>query len=157
MAGLIIKCIFRENGRLVERKRILPVVVTKINSRTITQIIQGKDSPLERYRRVYKKYFGWVDVPIERRSELIKIILPEGITEIDEFTFYGCYELKEVVIPNSVIKICNYAFLGCTELRKVIISARVKIPQQLNIVEICKDAFLGCPKFNNNIIISNSI
>ncbi len=153
MAGRIIRCVFFEDGRLVEKKRILSKGVTKIDNRTIAQIMQGRDNPMKRYRRVYKKYFGWFDVPIS--CELIKIILPEGITEIDKFTFAGYDCLKEIVIPNSVIKIDNYAFLGCTSLRKVIISARVKIPQQLNILEISQYAFWECPKFS--IIFSKDI
>lgn len=150
MSALIIKCTFLEDGKLIEEERELPEGVTKIDNRTITQIIQGRDNPS---KRVYKKYFGWCDVPI--RSKLIKIVLPEGITEIEKFTFVRYDYLKEVVIPNSVIKIANYAFLECIALRKVIILARVKIPQQLNIVEISQYAFFGCPKYN--IIFSKDI
>ncbi|MBQ8763555.1 MAG: leucine-rich repeat domain-containing protein [Clostridia bacterium] len=46
-------------------------------------------------------------------SKLTQINLPEGLTEIAEGTFRGCFELNEVNIPDSVTTIGENAFNSC--------------------------------------------
>ena len=47
-------------------------------------------------------------------GELIEnLIIPEGVTEIGPYAFYGCTSIKKVSLPNSLIKIERYAFANC--------------------------------------------
>ena len=48
-------------------------------------------------------------------------IIPNSVTAIGNFAFYGCSGLTSVTIPNSVTSIGNYAFSGCSGLTSVIV------------------------------------
>ena len=50
-----------------------------------------------------------------------KLILPDTITSIKDYAFYGCSSLTSVVIPDSVKSIGNRAFIGCSSLTSVVI------------------------------------
>ena len=47
------------------------------------------------------------------------ITIPNGVTSIGGFAFYGCESLTSVTIPNSVTSIGYQAFSGCTNFTKV--------------------------------------
>ena len=47
--------------------------------------------------------------------------IPDSVTEIGRFAFYGCTGLTEVTIPESVTKIGDNAFMNCTGLTKITI------------------------------------
>ena len=81
-------------------------------------------------------------------SNLIEIVLPNGLKEIGEKAFSGCSNLKNIVIPNSVTDIKSGAFYGCKDLESVI------LPQTLK--SIGKEAFSGCANLKN-IVIPNSV
>jgi len=68
-------------------------------------------------------------------SSLETIIIPEGITEIQEYAFYESGGLKEITIPSTVTRIGELAFVNCTGLEKAIL---------YNGGEICRGAFSGC-------------
>ena len=55
-------------------------------------------------------------------EELTSITIPNDITEIKDYAFYGCSGLASVSIPNSVTTIGNNAFADCTGLTSVHIS-----------------------------------
>ena len=48
-----------------------------------------------------------------------EIVLPNGITHIENFSFFGCNMLTSITIPNSVTSIGKSAFYNCTSLNKV--------------------------------------
>ena len=47
-------------------------------------------------------------------------VIPNSVTSIGYYTFYGCDGLTSIVIPNSVTSIWYDAFVRCTNLSKVI-------------------------------------
>ena len=47
--------------------------------------------------------------------------VPQGITKIGEYAFYGCNQLKTVSIPNSVLSIGKCAFQRCAGLKELTI------------------------------------
>ena len=57
----------------------------------------------------------------------MEIILPEGITKIDELAFFQCSKLnfETLVIPNSVTTIARSAFNSCTQIKTVKLGASV--------------------------------
>ena len=57
----------------------------------------------------------------ERRSKLtsISITVPEGIIELSDNAFAGCFELEELILPNTLLRIGWYAFDGCRKLREL--------------------------------------
>ena len=63
-------------------------------------------------------------------------IIPNSVTSIGDYAFYGCTELTEVNIPNSVTSIGYGAFLDCTGLTSV------TIPN--SVTSIGREAFSYC-------------
>lgn len=55
----------------------------------------------------------------ESRDTVERIVIPEGMTAIDEYAFMWCDKLKEITIPHSVKNIAEGAFCWCTSLETV--------------------------------------
>ena len=51
-------------------------------------------------------------------TSITKVIIPEGVEEIQKYAFYNCIHLKEVVIPDSMKFIREYAFYK-TEIEEI--------------------------------------
>lgn len=77
-----------------------------------------------------------------------EVIIPSGVTVIQESVFADHEEIFSVTIPDSVTKIGKYAFYKCENLRKVI------IPE--GVTEIGMNAFCNC-KSLANVTISKSV
>ncbi len=69
-------------------------------------------------------------------SSLTEVVLPQGLTEIKSYAFFGCVSLESIVIPETVTKIGSNAFKDCINLK------RINIPKGLQ--KLGKDAFKGC-------------
>ena len=69
-------------------------------------------------------------------TNLKRVILEEGVTDIQEKAFKDCVALQEVSLPKSLRKIGAKAFMGCTKLEKVTIGEGV--------AEIGSAAFKNC-------------
>ncbi len=64
------------------------------------------------------------------------IVIPDSVTSIENYAFYGCSSLTSVTIPDSVTSIGSYAFGVCSKLASVTIGNGV--------TSIAKGAFSGC-------------
>ena len=62
--------------------------------------------------------------------------LPDGVTSIGDYAFYGCDNLTEINIPDSVASIGDYAFYLCDNLTDI------NIPD--SVTTIGYNAFVGC-------------
>lgn len=58
-------------------------------------------------------------------EEVKDLIIPEDITEINEFAFSGCNSLSSLKIHDAVNSINNYAFNGCKNLTTISIPSSV--------------------------------
>ncbi len=63
-------------------------------------------------------------------------IIPNSVTKIEDYAFYGCTGLTSVTIPNSVYEIGQFSFDGCSGLSSITIGSSVNT--------ICPMAFAGC-------------
>ena len=52
---------------------------------------------------------------------LKEIIIPEGITSIDEEAFEGCVDLTKITLPSSLKHIGRNAFADCKNLKTVVL------------------------------------
>ncbi|WP_400223770.1 leucine-rich repeat domain-containing protein [Methanomethylophilus alvi] len=52
-------------------------------------------------------------------NDIKSVSLPDGLTSIGGFAFFGCTSLSSVTIPDSVTSIGNGAFSGCTSLTAI--------------------------------------
>ena len=75
-------------------------------------------------------------------------IIPNSVTSIGDFTFYGCTNLTEVEIPNSVTSIGDFTFYGCRNL------TNIEIPN--SVTSIGESAFYGCTNLTE-VEIPNSV
>lgn len=50
---------------------------------------------------------------------ITKVIIPEGVTEIQSYAFANLTALEEVVLPKSLVRIGVGAFYGCKSLKKI--------------------------------------
>jgi len=81
-------------------------------------------------------------------SNLISIVIPEGVTSISNEAFRYCYALENVTLPNSLTSIGNHAFASCFSLNNIIILDNVRT--------IGSNAFLACRNFTT-VVIPNSV
>ena len=84
----------------------------------------------------------------ERRREITRIIIENGVTSIGNYAFIDFENLTNVSIANSVKSIGNIAFWGCWSLDSV------DIPKSVE--DIGESAFAYCYSLNN-ITLSDSV
>ena len=53
-------------------------------------------------------------------------VIPDGVTEITNYSVYYCKSMSSLVIPDSVIRIGEGAFCDCSNLNSVTISDKVE-------------------------------
>ena len=76
------------------------------------------------------------------------IVIPNSVTSIGDYAFYGCSSLTSVTIPNSVTSIGSRAFYGCSSLTSVTIPSSV--------TSIGENAFTFCRSLTS-VTIPNSV
>lgn len=92
-------------------------------------------------------------------KNLTSVVIPNSVTSIGEYAFYGCTQLSSLEIPNSVTAIGKSAFYGCANLESISLSNGIsEIPEYMlsqcisleyidipsGVVTIGEDAFYNC-------------
>ena len=101
-----------------------------------THIGYGEYNEYKLYDNVIGQYMFYL-------TNLSEIVLPDNITEIDEYAFYQLNGSSEnpfasIIIPEGVTIIKASAFSGCSNLKKVTLPSTLK--------EIGRDVFYSCAK-----------
>ncbi len=66
---------------------------------------------------------------------VIDLVIPDDVTAISNYAFFGCGSIRSVIIPGSVTSIGTYAFAECNNLTSV------SLPKNISILE--ERAFSG--------------
>jgi hypothetical protein len=96
-------------------------------------------------------------------------VIPNTVTTIDSYAFFGCTGLTALNIPNSVTTIGSDAFYGCTGLTTLTIPGNVTnvdgfsdcinlvtVIMQNGVTNIATNAFYGCSSLAN-VTFPNSV
>ena len=75
-------------------------------------------------------------------KNLEEVVLPQGITSIKTYVFYGCTWIKSFVIPDSVTEVQMKAFENCTNMTRMTLGQGIGRYSIMN----DKDVFKGCYK-----------
>lgn len=97
---------------------------------------EGLDVPLIIKRNVVKKY-----IPDFGKS---KLIIPEGIVEIEKEAFEGVDTIRYVKCPSTLSKIGDWAFARCANLERIDLPADVDMGKYVfrGCQALCKENFL---------------
>lgn len=123
---------------------------TEINAEIIGSGTYGEDIKwyLDNEGTIYftgsgdmQDYFG-NDMPWARySSDIKKVVIGNGVTNIGEHTFVDCCSIESVTIADSVTSIGGFAFANCSNLTSV------SIPD--SVTSICQNAFRYCSKLTS--------
>ena len=81
-------------------------------------------------------------------SSLTSIVIPNDISQIDNYAFDGCSSLTNITLPNNLTSIGDYAFYNCSSLTSIVIPDSV--------TSIGYEAFRNCTSLTN-VILSNNL
>ena len=125
---------------------------------------------------IYLRYYNSVDgisgyAVVSANKSITNVIIPDGITFINDNAFYNYSNVSSIIIPDSVISIGYRSFAGCSNLTSVDISnsvtsisnssfsncsslSTITIPDSVTSIGV--SAFSGCSNLNS-VSISNSV
>jgi hypothetical protein len=98
---------------------------------------------------------GYPSIFASNSNSVTSIIIPNSVTSIGDYAFYGCLSLNSVTIPNSVTNIGAYAFAGDSiGINGSMQLSSIAIPD--SVTNIGEKAFFRCTKLTN-VIIGNGV
>ena len=76
------------------------------------------------------------------------VVIPDTVTKIGPYAFYGCTNITNVYISNSVTEIGNLAFNSCINL--------INVSGGENLISVGNNAFAGCTNLTS-VLLGNNI
>ena len=88
---------------------------------------RGRDMVVEIPAQMKKRYpvSGIADKAFEYRFWIRQVTMPDGLEEIGEGSFSGCYGLEEVLFGQNLSRIGAKAFAGCRSLKQMVLPGQV--------------------------------
>ena len=87
--------------------------------------------------------------------------IPDGVTSIEGYAFYGCTSLTSVAIPDSVTSIGGYAFRDCTGLTSIHYTGNMASWLEKNwhgkVMSSGRALYIGGTKIEGELVIPNGI
>lgn len=80
---------------------------------------------------------------------LKRMVIPDAVTSIPQYTFNGCTNLEEVVLPRNLEEIHQAAFQDCTSLTRIAIPAGLRRLRG-------GDIFAGCNNLEGILFLGNA-
>ena len=95
---------------------------------SVTEIGEGiiDGCSLLDYQEFSKKGSTSQKLKYRGNKQLIELVIPNDITEIEDNAFEDCESLEKIMIPDSVTEIGNYAFRYCYHLKQITIPDSVR-------------------------------
>ena len=87
------------------------------------------------------------DITFELKEEIIKVIIPEGVTIIKEKAFINCQNLEKILLPESIEYIEDAAFYGLKKLEYI------NFPKD---IKIGSNAFCLCESLKRVVLFNNT-
>lgn len=117
-----------------------------VSNPSLPESCHGKNYEIYHYAFEYYPSFTEVTIPdsvtaigdysFYGKTELLKVVIPNTVTKIGQYAFYNCISLSEINIPNNATYIGSYAFYGCSSIKSIVIPDSV--------TTIWERAFEGC-------------
>ena len=76
-------------------------------------------------------------------SLVTDLVIPDGVTSIGKYAFYGCSSLASVIIPDSVTSIDSFAFRDCGNVETLVIGDGLTSLNDLPITSALKSITIG--------------
>lgn len=103
----------------------------------------GSETSINIPEKINNMYVTSVGTAAFYNSKTTQITLPDTVTTIGWWAFYGCKLLENVQFGNSITTICYGAFMNCSSLRSA------SLPMSINKIEA--DAFAVSCTTNKNV------
>lgn len=84
------------------------------------------------------------DTLANKTTQIVNLVLPEGLTSIGEYAFTRC-QITEIVLPSTLTTIGSSVFLSCTSLKRAVVLGSI----------IGTQMFQSCSNLNELVLTEN--